>query len=571
MHILLTMLSYRHRRSHFSLAEPSPFGRALRPAVGVVLALLVLYVAGTWLLQKVGLGNHTRQTAVVLAVERRGGVQVSLDGKEFTAAQNEMKLYSADRVRTGPNANAALRLFDGSLVRLADQTEIQVVQSDLKTEKSLLTLGLNAGKVWVSIPPVAAFTGSILRTIEAGDFTFDIPPETDAVVGVRSAAVYSAAGLGIKITVPGAVIPVIVGEGQQFALPENYDPEGDLYQYRSPLGALTSVPAFIEESRALYGNRRLRLRPSTVSGSVVEAATALTVSTPANHSTVRSGTVEVRGSVGAGVAAVRVNGYQASLREDRTFSLEVSLPDEDKVTVTVEALDGQGNVLETAIRELTRDRKPPPPPTITSPAREGQTYRTQRTELEIRGTAPPGVAGIIVNDYRLQLFKPGDLTWTYLASLRLQNFQEGENVFTVVAISEAGLKSDPVTLTVLLGGEGEGVIDVGSASSAEITSEEALPQNAPLLPGAVEVTGPVAGTQYTATGAFLLEGAVPKETASVWVNGYRLRLYTAGKTFWNYLADPKLGTLKRGVNTYRINARNEKGEILDTTTYTVTY
>jgi hypothetical protein len=88
------------------------------------------------------------------------------------------------------------------------------------------------------------------------------------------------------------------------------------------------------------------------------------------------------------------------------------------------------------------------------------------------------------------------------------------------------------------------------------------------------VTGPGEGTEYTFTGtggSFLLEGTVPKETNSVWVNGYKLRLYVAGKTFFNYIADAKFSTLKKGTNTYVINARNEEGKILDTVTYTVTY
>jgi len=32
-----------------------------------------------------------------------------------------------------------------------------------------------------------------------------------------------------------------------------------------------------------------------------------------------------------------------------------------------------------------------------------------------------------------------------------------------------------------------------------------------------------------------------------------------------------LGTLKKGVNTYVVNARNAEGQLLDTLTYTVTY
>lgn len=570
------MLYYRHRRNHFALAEPSPLRRALRPTIGVILALVILYFAGSWLMDRIGLGNHARQTAVLLSVERQGAAQVSLDDKEFATAQNDMKLYASDRVKTGASGGAALTFFDGTVMRLGDQTEIVVLQSDLKTENSLLSVKLSAGQLWVSTPEYPAFTGSVLRTIEAASgIDFDIPRATDAIIGQRSATVYTAAGLGIKLTIPKAAVPVIVGEGQQFALPENFNPDSDLYQYRSAIGSLTSVPVFVQESRTLYGAGRPHQPVQTGSGLTVEEGTDLSVSSPANNATVRTGTVNVKGVVGSAVSAVRVNGYQATLSTDRTFAIELSLPDENAVTITIEALDAQGTVLETAVRQITRDLEPPASPAFTSPATTGQTYRTQSTVLKISGTAPAGTVGIMVNDYRLQIFKPGDRTWTYLADTKLDNFHDGENIFKVIAINDAGKQSEPAILTIVLGGEGEGVINAGSAgsgASSEITSEEELPKNAALKPGSVQVTGPMPGTQFTSTGsAFLLEGTNPSDTASVWINGYKLRLFSPGKLFWNYIADPALGTLKKGVHTYVINARNAAGELLDSVTYTVTY
>ncbi|MFH0851880.1 MAG: FecR domain-containing protein, partial [Candidatus Peregrinibacteria bacterium] len=189
------MLYYRHRRNHFALAEPSPLRRALRPVLGVIVALVVLYFAGSWLMDRIGIGNHARQTAVSLTVERQGSAQVSLDDKEFANAQDDMKLYASDRVKTNANGRAALTFFDGTVVRLGDQTEVSVLRSDLKTEKSLLSMRLSSGQVWVSTPVAPSFTGSVLRTIEAsGGISFDIPRATDAVIGLRSATVYSAAG-----------------------------------------------------------------------------------------------------------------------------------------------------------------------------------------------------------------------------------------------------------------------------------------------------------------------------------------------------------------------------------------
>ncbi|OIO53668.1 hypothetical protein AUJ46_04320 [Candidatus Peregrinibacteria bacterium CG1_02_54_53] len=569
------MLYYRHRRNHFALAEPSPLRRAARPAIGIILALAILYFSGSWLLQKIGFGNHARQTAVLLTVERQGAAQVSLDDKEFATAQGDMKLYTTDRVKTGVSGGAALTFFDGTILRLGDQTEVTVLQSDVRTETSLLSVRLTTGQLWVSTPVTPVFTGAVLRTIEAASgIVFEIPKGTDAVIGSRSATVYAASGLGVKLDIPKAVIPVIVGEGQQLALPENYNPDADLYQFRSVIGSITSIPVFVKESRSAYLSQKPKPVASSGSAMPVSEGAQLTVASPVNNAMIRTGTVEVKGAVGSKVSAVRVNGYQANLSPDRSFMIELSLPDENEVSITIEALDAQGTVLETVARQVTRNLEPPASPAITSPAKDGQTYRTQRTELQVSGTAPLGTAGIIVNDYRLQLFKPGDTTWTYLASTKLDNFKEGENIITVTAINDAGMKSTPVTLTIVLGGEGEGVIDAGSASSVSsvFTSETDLPQNAPLKPGTVRVTGPVEGTQYTSTGsAFLIEGTTPPEADSVWVNGYRLRLYTPGKNFWNYIADPALGTLQKGVHTYVINARNANGELLDTTTFTVTY
>jgi hypothetical protein len=102
--------------------------------------------------------------------------------------------------------------------------------------------------------------------------------------------------------------------------------------------------------------------------------------------------------------------------------------------------------------------------------------------------------------------------------------------------------------------------------------ETSLPQNDPLRPGTLAVTAPMPGAQYTATGSeFLLEGTTIKETASVWVNGYKLQLYTPGKLTWNYIAKTDYGTLKRGTNVYRIVSRNAEQQILDVFQYTVTY
>ncbi|MDD5623625.1 MAG: FecR domain-containing protein [Candidatus Peribacteraceae bacterium] len=575
------MFSNRHRHGFYPLAQSSPKTRVIRSALGVVLLLILLYIVGSWTLDRFGIGTSTKQTAVALAIEKRGVTQVSLDGSDFTQAETDLKLYSSDRVKTGPNSSATLTFFDGTMLRLAERTDLSILKSDLSTKESTLSVELHDGTLWILTPTRAAFSGAIVRTIETSALTFALPSRTEAVLAPRAVTVFAADGLGIQASIPRVALPIIIGEGQQFSLPESASVKEDLYQYRSPLDSRTLLSSFVEESRSLVALRESGQDIVMGSGALTGGDTnaILTVTNPANDSTVLSATVKVEGQVSRKVASVRINGYLARIDDaKRTFSQELTLPDEDEVSITVEALDEQGNVLEKTLRRLTRDRKPPAPPAFTVPAKTGETYRTQQTELVIRGSAPQDAIGIVVNDYRLQLFKPESGEWSYLASTKLANFQEGENIFTAYAINAGGYQSDPVTLTIILGGEGEGVIarpatQTGAAvSSAKEVTEAELPQNAPLLPGTLTVTGPTPGAAHTATGSsLLLEGTVPKETASVWVNGYKLRLYTAGKTFWNYIADVQYGTLKKGMNTYVINARNAEGKILDTLTYTVTY
>ncbi len=210
------------------------------------------------------------------------------------------------------------------------------------------------------------------------------------------------------------------------------------------------------------------------------------------------------------------------------------------------------------------------------PAKGGETFRTQQTEIVIRGGAPKGTESITVNEYKLQLYKAGSETWSYLAKTDLGNLRAGSNTYTIVSIDSAGQKSAPVTLTILLEpGEGGVVTNPsggGTSSAASVISETSLPQNAPLTPGVLKVTGPTAGTAHTATGGeLLIEGTTSAATASIWVNGYRLQLFQSGKTYWNYIAKEDFQNLKKGTNVYKVVARNSDGQILDTLEYTVTY
>jgi hypothetical protein len=564
---------YRHRRGPYALAEPSPARGIVRRLVALAIVLLAVYFIGKWTLGALGIGNSLERKAVQLDVEARSNVTVSLEGGLMQRPDDRLKLWPDDRVVSNAGGNAVLTYFDGTVIRIDEQSEITIIESSKGSKESEIGAHLSRGALWTRTPGNEAFSGAIARWIVTENYIARLPSDADVVLGARSVLVFSADGDGVTVETADAE-PIQIGEGQQLSVPEDGAFDGDLRRYRSAMDPLAVRRAFIEESRAMGGT-------ATGSGSAEEtdpiALDLITVEAPVDNQTVTGSTVRVQGKVGARVERVRVSGYPATInRQQATYTQELAMPTTDTFTIRVEALDRTGVVVEQQERTVRpRAAATATTPSVTSPGKNGEIVRTSAQEIEIRGTAPAGTTAIYVNDYKLQLFRAGDVDWSYLASLRLSNLKQGENVFNVFAEDATGGRSAPATLTIVIGETGPTTPAAGatsSASSVPSVSETTLPTNAPLKPGTITVTSPTPGATATHTGTgFLLEGTTIAETASVWVNGYQLKLYTPGKTFWNYWATAAYGTLKPGTNQYRIVTRDKENQILDVFTYTVEY
>ncbi len=570
-----------HRHLPYSQEQTRQNRALLRPVVAFVVVIVILYYIGSWL---IGLfGGTVERAAAALSLEERGVVQVSLEGEEWKRATENLKLYPGDKVSTSSSTNASLTLFDGTVVRLDENSAVAIEESK-RGDDAEYALHLEKGSLWIAVPTARAFSGSIVRTLTSPILQVEVASQTDAVFKERSISIFDGDGPGATVTVTGHSETVVVGEGQTFTLPDGpVNAADNLYSFRTALNPQAVLSPFIEESRRRFGSTAVTGSGSSViatgSGSVPNLNTPLTVDTPTDNATITTPTVKVEGHVTSAVRTVQVNGYATTINPSTgQFSVELAMPDKDEVQIRIEAQSSDGELIAEALRTVLRDRKPPSAPSFTQPAKTGDRYQTQRTRFEIIGEAPADAVGIIVNDYRLQFFNPGDKTWSYLADTNLNNLREGENVFTAVAINQAGVKSDPVKLTIIVGGETEGVVGTSSGSTAGTTPEpeqpdpSTLPNNAPLKPGTLKVNLPTAGTTHTATGSeLLIEGSAPAGSASIWVNDYKLRLYEAGKPGWNYIASVELGTMKKGSNTYTITARDAEQKIIDKMTYTIQY
>jgi hypothetical protein len=569
-------MRHRHRRGTYPLAGPerSLLPRGVRWLLWIGAVILVGYLLWSAVLKIFGLDNSLVRAGALLTVEDRGTVNVMIEGQQ-QRAENGVMLFPDESVSTGAGAHATILFFDGTTMRLEENSDLTIDESSRGERESVVAVTLKRGSAWV-LTPAPTGSGTVTRSVTTPALSLDLPSGTEAVVTQSLLAVFSADGAGISVKLPN-IDAFTISEGQQWQLPSNGQVGGNVFAYRSPLDPLYSRSAFVVESRRRSG--AVTGTGSTLTSSSNASTDILTVTSPQTGMVVTTPVITVKGTFAPGVTDIMINGYPAVVDVMKgTFTQQVSPPDgAGDFEIRVQALDS-GKAIVGEVRRVVKRTAAATTleaPTITSPAKTGQVYNTLKEELVLRGGAPRGATSITVNDYKLQLFDPSKGEWSYVASLRLGNMVAGSNVYQVMALDAAGNKSPVATITIVQGQSPEGVV-AGAVTSGGTTSTPAptgpLPNNAPLLPGSLSITAPTAGTSHVETGTgFLIEGLTSAQTASVYVNDYKLQLYKAGKTTWNYIADVALNNLKPGKNTYSIVVRNAKDEILDKLDYVVDY
>ena len=545
--------------------------RTLMRFIILVLALLIAW----YLITKVlALFDYSigRKTATTLVI-RSGfeSVQVSLQGGEWQRAETNLRLYAGDAVSVRGNADTLLTFFDGSRVRLDRESDVLLEKSDsVEAGISSLSFMLRSGRIWIATPRQQTYSGSIVRTIGTKNFSAEIPASTHAMLSPSLVTVLRAGGAGILMNIEGSAEDSIVGEGQYMSLSDEartaISSGGDPYEFRDPVTTQMLKEEFLTTSYALLSqDTQIKSGSGSTSADTVDGVD-LTLSSPENHADIKTKTVTVSGNVSARVALVLVNGQSVPLQKDRSFSVDMNLGKEEASTLHIEAQDLQGITLSSIDRTVTNSYQPTVDPVrFKSPVASGGTLTTGLREVEITGEAPAGAAAIVMNDYKLQLFKPGSRTWSYLASTALGNMVVGKNTYTVTVLDSDGNKSPPRSIFIVFN-------LTGSETATGSVAAPPLKQNPPLKPNSISVTGPAAGPETTTDKKeVVLEGLTSSETTSISVNGYTLSLYLPGKTTWNYIASTDLQTMKRGRNVYRIVARNKDGEILDVLEYTINF
>jgi len=195
------------------------------------------------------------------------------------------------------------------------------------------------------------------------------------------------------------------------------------------------------------------------------------------------------------------------------------------------------------------------PVAFTSPA-AGATVGDKADDLVvISGIAPAGASEIWVNNYKLNLFRPGDRKWRYFAKGEFNTLKNGQNSYTAFAVDSQGNRSESRTLTFnYLGMADGGVVPATNNTSTNTTNTNEVttvtaPSNDVMAPVFVY---PKVSPFETSASKVTLRGTVDPSVTAVEVNGYRLKQFQAGSGTWKYLANADMGNMSEGENTFTV-------------------
>ncbi|MBN2096184.1 hypothetical protein JW752_02170 [Candidatus Peregrinibacteria bacterium] len=139
--------------------------------------------------------------------------------------------------------------------------------------------------------------------------------------------------------------------------------------------------------------------------------------------------------------------YNVNKANGALFDTEWKLPDKQPEADETEEVPEE-NAKEDETDKENTGSETKEPEFITSP-NGGNDWKTTDKKVTVAGITPEKTKAIIVNDYELKKFVPGDPGWSYVASFEFGNLKKGDNIFDVYAIDFNEEKNliDSITVT----------------------------------------------------------------------------------------------------------------------------
>lgn len=209
------------------------------------------------------------------------------------------------------------------------------------------------------------------------------------------------------------------------------------------------------------------------------------------------------------------------------------------------------------------------PIVILTPGKNNETVTVKELPVRITGTVPFGTQTVMVNNFALSKFTPGQTDFLYLADPQLKTLYDGKNEYSIVVLMADGKRYE-TSITLLYNmeeAEAEEVIAeepvVENEAEGGAEEENLIEEEDENVTGKLSVTTPTNGSVITASET-VITGTAPSNAAKIVVNGYTLGKFAQGNETWTYILAERLGNRPVGDAVIKIEAMNSSGKVIDT-------
>ena len=381
--------------------------------------------------------SNVKKAAYIHIVD--GNVKMKTWGTEdFFNISTDALVMQGDEIITTADAKIIVEFFDGTIMRLDGNTDVNFVGIDEKSEPVKIDLLLVDGKIWLN--KLYRDTGSTDLSVRTANL--EVVSQKGSIfevedVGSEAVHVFSGNDSSVEVNVydkNGAKVveTEVIGVGQEVvftdAVLEKY------WQFQSP-SVLSAIGDELKQTAFYIWNVAEDKAPTTfeksVNGEQFVKVDPQTVTTPV--------------PTGDGMTGGAVEGIAASADGSAAVT-----PVEDSAAQKV---PGAGDIAKPAAKFAPLSGVVPQP-TITSVSKVNTTdkdgyYVVAGNPAVLTGGVSGDVASVVVNGYTLKKFKTGDKTWNYYANASYDLMKEGANTYEVYAVDANGNKSASLVVKVM--------------------------------------------------------------------------------------------------------------------------
>lgn len=412
----------------------------------------------------------------------------------WSPAFSEQKLWPDETIRTGTNSKASLNIFQNNILFLGPETEIKViVLEENSSQKKKIKLQLKKGNIWVKAADDDFKDKSSSFEIESPRLSLSITgtvfdlshSDTEDVIRLVKGSLNVSPstttetpstlsmGVGQKLVTKAETS---LSEDQLTAIDPEFI-ESDWHTQN--LGEFFPLEAKEIQQRLNKNNKNNEeadplANPLATDGSTdVESPQIISpqngIKIPASEQR-----VAIEGTASLDTFQIEINGfaltkftpgdkkwtYYAATKFGTLFS------GENKFSVVAISRDGKRSIPTTLTityegASITKTPPPTTPPETKSPTTENfptpiitspkvasieTIHQTAAAVITIRGEVNNQTQAVEVNGFRLQKFKPGNTTFSYIANAGYGNMKKGLNTYEITAIGNNDASSSTKVL-----------------------------------------------------------------------------------------------------------------------------